>query len=62
MMTTHLDIPLEAVLFRTADTQPLIEIRFEKVGAVGGGAVIDQLSNIVPCGVDHAFTRFGKKT
>ena len=29
-MTTHLDVPLEAVLFRTAVTQPLIEILFEK--------------------------------
>ena len=30
IMTTHLDVPLEAVLFRTAVTQPLIEILFEK--------------------------------
>ena len=29
-MTTHLDVPLEAVLFRTAVTQPLIEILFEE--------------------------------
>ena len=61
-MTTHLDIPLEAVLFRTADTQPLIEIRFEKVGAVGGGAVIDAEVHCLGLSVDHAFTRFGKKT
>ena len=32
-MTTHLDVPFEAVLFRTAATQPLIEILFEKSGA-----------------------------
>ena len=48
IMTTHLDIPLEAVLFRTAVTQPLIEIRFEKVCAVGRWARIDAAVIIVP--------------